>query len=847
MRSFNLATWAESLPVADTVPALKTALGNKGVALLQAPAGSGKTTLVPLALLQESWLRGRGITMLEPRRLAARAAARRMASMLRETVGDTVGYRTRLDSRVGSSTRIEVVTEGILVRQLQEDPALENVGLLIFDEFHERSLDGDLGLALALEARRALRPELHLLVMSATLDIEGASRLMGDAPVITGGGRRFPVAVQHLDRPAPEQTETAVVAAIRGALARERGSLLVFLPGLREIRRVERRLQELDLGGDILIAPLYGDLTAAAQDAAIALAPSGMRKIVLATSIAETSLTIEGVRVVIDSGLMRRPRFDPRTGMTRLVTTRVSQAAAEQRRGRAGRLEPGVCLRLWPEQEQGALAAQTPAEILDADLAPLALELARWGARDPAELSWLDPPPAAAYAQAVTLLSDLGAIDGASGITAHGRAMAGLGFHPRLAHMMLRAREAKAGATAAAIAAVLSERDIVRARPGARDSDLRLRLELIQKGAGDHLLPRGLIADRGAIERARDLQRQWCRALGVERAPVEPAATGRLLALAYPDRLAQRRPGASGSFRLAGGSGATLPADDPLADEEFLAVAELDGDPRNARIFLAAPIARSEVEQDFFDAIERVDLIAWDEREDAVLARRQERLHALVLADEPLRDPPPERVRAAFIMALRTRGLGVLPWHATATQLRRRVQFLRSLPGEEERWPDLSDEALLAGLEEWLGPFLDGIARLSQLPRVDLSQVLASMLSFDQRRRLDELAPTHVTVPSGSRVSIDYGAGEVPVLAVRLQELFGLAVTPSIARGRVPLLLHLLSPAGRPLQVTRDLRGFWSNSYRQVRAEMRGRYPKHPWPDDPLSAPPTRRTKRHSP
>ncbi|HUK09148.1 MAG TPA: ATP-dependent helicase HrpB [Stellaceae bacterium] len=846
MRPFDLMAWAEHLPAAETVPALRDALDRKGVALLQAPPGSGKTTLVPLALLGERWLGERRIVMLEPRRLAARAAARRMASMLSEAVGATVGYRTRLDSRIGTSTRIEVVTEGILIRQLQEDPSLEGTGLLIFDEFHERSLDGDLGLALALESRRALRPELRLLVMSATLDIAAVAELMGGAPVISGEGRRFSVDLRYLDRPAPEQLEAAVVAAVRGALGRERGSLLVFLPGLREIRRVERRLAEIDLASDVLVAPLYGDLAPAAQDAAIAPAPPGRRKIVLATSIAETSLTIEGVRVVIDSGLARRPRFDPRTGMTRLVTSRVSQAAAEQRRGRAGRIEPGICYRLWPEQEQTALAAHTQPEVMDADLAPLALELACWGARDPLALAWLDPPPAAAFAQAMTLLRELGAVDAAGGVTAHGRDMGALGFHPRLVHMMLRARESDTAPTAAAIAAVLSERDVIRARPGARDSDLRLRLEMLQEGVGRHSLPPGLALDRGAIERARDLQRQWCRSLGVRVEPIEPSAAGRVLALAYPDRLAQRRSGIIGSFRLANGAGAALAAGDPLANEEFLAVAELDGDPRNARIFLAAPVTRAEIEQDFADAIERVDLIAWDEREEAVLARHQERLRALVLSDAPLRDPPQEHVRAALIAALRNRGVIALPWSEAAIQLRNRVRFVRTLPGESERWPDITDTALIDRLDEWLGPVVTGITRLGQITPFHLDQGLAAMLSFEQRRRLDELAPTHVTVPSGSRVPIDYGAGDVPVLAVRLQELFGLAETPAIARESVPLLLHLLSPAGRPLQVTRDLRGFWRSSYRQVRSEMRGRYPKHPWPDDPLTAPPTRRTKRRS-
>jgi ATP-dependent helicase HrpB len=839
----DLAFWSTALPVADALPALGAALAGPGAAVLQAPPGAGKTTLVPLALLDTAWLGGGRIVMLEPRRLAARAAARRMADMLDEKVGETVGYRTRLDTRIGPKTRIEVVTEGILLRLIQDDPSLDGIGLVIFDEFHERNLDGDLGLALALETRRHLREELRLLVMSATLDGERVARLIGEAPVITSAGQSFPVDLRYLGRPAPERLDTAIAAAIRRALAEEDGSLLVFLPGGAEIRRVDRLVGEFARPPEIIVAPLYGDLPQAAQDEAIRPAPPGRRKLVLATPLAETSLTIEGIRVVIDSGLARAPRFDPASGMTRLDTVRISQASAEQRRGRAGRLAPGVCFRLWSEAEQAQLRTFAVPEILEADLAPLALELARWGAPDPAGLAWLDPPPAAAFAQASELLRELGALDRDGRIAGHGRQMAQLGLHPRLAHMALIARQRGQGRLAAEIAALLGERDIVKAAPGQRDADLRLRIELLRERGEARHLPPGLTLERGAAERVRQAARLLQRQLGLDEdeAP-PPSAAGRVLAQAYPDRIAQRRPGALGQFRLSNGRGAELPPTDPLSAEEFLAAAELDGERRVSRIFLAAPVSRAEIEEDFAAAIETSETVAWDSRDQAVLARRQERLFALVLKDEPMAHPPAEHVIAAMLDGIRELGLAALPWSRDAESLRQRVLFLRGLEGAEA-WPDLSDAALLAGLEQWLGPFLGGIFRRAQLERLDLAGILRSGLSFEQLRVLERLAPTHVTVPSGSRLPIDYSS-ETPVLAVRLQEMFGARETPAIADGRVPLLLHLLSPAGRPLQVTRDLGGFWRGSYPAVRSEMRGRYPKHPWPEDPLAAPPTARAKR---
>jgi ATP-dependent helicase HrpB len=834
-----LSTPAPEMPIEPVLSRLREVLRAGRSVVLQAPPGAGKTTCVPLALLDEDWLQSRRIVMLEPRRLATRAAARRMATTLGESVGETIGYRMRMDSRVGAATRLEVVTDGILIRMLQDNPSLDGIGAVIFDEFHERGLDADLGLALAIEAQRYLREDLRLVVMSATLDGARVATLLGDAPVIASEGRSFPVETRYLARPASERFEDRVVAGIRRAIAEESGSLLVFLPGVGEIRRVERMLGESGLEPEIRIAPLYGELPQEAQDAALLPAPQGARKIVLATSIAETSLTIEGIGVVVDGGLMRVPRFEPRSGLTRLETVKVSQASADQRRGRAGRLAAGVCYRLWSEAEHRLLPRFTAPEILAADLAPLALDLARWGA-EAADLAWLDPPPEAALAQARALLHDLGALDAAGRITPHGRAIAGFGLHPRLAHMIIAGAALGAGALACDIAALLSLRDVVKAPPGARDADLRLRLELISGEIGEL---HGLLVDRGLLRQVRQQAGEWRRRI---RAPAERGGldrAGLLLALAYPDRVAQRRPGGNGQFRLSNGRGAILPAADPLATEDYLAVAELDGDKREARIFLAAPLSLTSIEEAFADRLENRDIVAWDAREGAVLARRQVGLGELILRDEALPEPPRAAIAAALVVAIRGTGLSVLPWRTEAAQLRARVMFLRRLAGADAGWPDLGDDALLAGLDEWLAPSLDGITRLTQLDCLDLGAILRSRLDWTQRRALDELAPSHITVPSGSRVAIDYAADETPTLAVRLQEMFGAAATPRIAGGKVALRLHLLSPAGRPLQVTSDLAGFWATSYRAVRAEMRGRYPKHPWPEDPLAAAPTRRAK----
>lgn len=830
------------LPIDGVLCDLRAALESSSGLVLLAPPGAGKTTRVPLALLDEPWLAGQKIVMLEPRRLAARAAARRMAAELGEAAGQTVGWRVRFDSKVGPTTRIEVVTEGILTRMLQDDPSLPGIGLVIFDEFHERSLHADLGLALALEAQQGLRDDLKLMVMSATLEGGPVARLMGGVPVIESPGQAFPVETRFLARPDPRRFVDEAVRAVVRALDETAGDVLVFLPGSGEIRRVEARLAEHPATAGVSLAPLYGDLTAERQDLAISPSPTGQRKVVLATSIAETSLTIEGVRVVVDCGQSRVPRFDPGSGMTRLMTQPVSRSGADQRRGRAGRLGPGVCYRLWSEAEDRALAPQPVPEILVADLAPLALDLARWGVADLTTLAWIDPPPEAHLAAAREVLTRLGALDGSGRITQHGKAMARLPMHPRLAHMMLKAREIGLAGLACDLAALLEERDLLRAGRSGRDADLRLRLQVLRGGESPD--PRhGLTVDRGVLSRVRQAARDARRRLGLrgdEQAGSDGDA-GLLLAFAYPDRLARRRPGGEPRYTLANGQGAAFADPEPLAAEPWLTLAELDGDRREARIFLAAPIALAEIETHFADDIETVALCAWDSREQMVQARRQRRLGRLVLEDKPWSGADPDALAAAMTEGVREMGLACLPWTPDLEGMRRRVGFLAALD-PEAGWPDLSDTALLDGLESWLTPFLPGLVRRAHLTRLDLGAALATLLPYDRRRQLDSFAPTHVTVPSGSRLPIDY-SGEIPVLAVRLQEMFGCAETPRIAEGRVALLLHLLSPARRPVQVTRDLASFWAGAYREVRADLKGQYPKHWWPDDPMQAEPTARAK----
>ena len=832
------------LPIEDVLPALRRTLTEGRNALLTAAPGAGKTTRVPLALLDASWLEGKSLIMLEPRRLAARAAAHRMASMLGEPVGATVGYRMRLDTKVGPKTKIEVVTEGILPRLLQQDPALSTYAIVVFDEFHERSLQTDMGLALCLESQRLFRPDLRLLVMSATLNCGPVADLLGQAPVIACEGRLFPVETRYLDQPLSGHLDAAVVQSIRRSLAQDQGSLLVFLPGMAEIRRVEQKLLDLKLAPNILIAPLHGDLPQEAQDRAIAPAPAGTRKIVLATSIAETSLTIDGVRVVIDAGLLRVPRFDSRSGLTRLETIRVTQDSAEQRRGRAGRLEPGICSRLWTSGEHQSLAPCRPPEILDSDLAPLLLELAHWGTANPAELSWLTPPPAGTVAQARELLTELGALNIEGQITAHGRRMAELPLHPRLAHMLLKALSLQLTDLACELAALLSERDILRDPSGRRNADLRLRLDILH-GAYDYAA--GATIDRAACQRVRrtaDLwQRQHLRAARSDRQG-SLDETGLLLALAYPDRIAQRQRGNDARYLMANGRGAVFANPDLLGSEDYLVIADLDGSGQWAKINLAAPVQLRDLETLYADRIQVIDEVSWDEAAQMVRATRQRRLGSLILSARGLSKPDPWTISAALLEGIRLAGLDRLAWTPELRQWRARVAFLRRIEGQESRWPDLSDQALLQTLDDWLAPYLTGLTTFDRVATLDLTQPLRALLSWEQQRQLDRWAPTHLTVPSGSNVRVEYETPDLPVLAVRLQEMFGCKDTPRLVDGKIPVMLHLLSPARRPVQITKDLSSFWRSTYLEVKKELRGRYPKHSWPDDPLIAPPTTKAKR---
>lgn len=820
----------ESLPIETLLPDLTQALASVMSVVLQAPPGTGKTTRVPLALLGAAWLGGQRIIMLEPRRLAARSAARYMAHLLGEAVGQTVGYRTRLDTQVSAATRIEVVTEGILTRLLQSDPELAGYGAVIFDEFHERSLQADLGLALVRQSQQVLRPALRLLVMSATLDAAPLALLLGEAPILRCEGRTFPVSVRYLPAGRTPWLDH-LGRVILQLLASDDGSMLVFLPGVGEIRRLQAWLQER-LPTEVVLAPLYGQLDAVEQDRAIAPAPAAQRKIVLSTAVAETSLTIEGIGIVVDSGQERGPVFDPVSGITRLVTTRVSAASAEQRRGRAGRLGPGLCVRLWSEEEQQRLLPFSAPEILQSDLAGTVLELAAWGVRDPAELAWLDLPPAAVWAQGQALLQQLEALAVDGSLTVHGRAMQALGLRPRLAHMLLRARALGHGHLGAEVAALLSERDLL---PRDEGADIHARLALVR---GER---EATGVDRGRLRLVREAQRRLLRR---EDRPREESAdtVGMLLALAYPDRIAQRRSGQSSRFLLSNGRGAVLREDDPLATQAYLVAADLDGEAREARIFLAAPLSRAAVEQVLADLVLTADMLAWEESSQSVLARRQRKLGALVLEDKPLPEADPAAVAALLLAKLREAGLAVLPWTEPLQQWRARVQLLHGL--EPDVWPDVSEAALLASLADWAAPYLDGVSRFAQLANFPLREALTGLLDWPLQQRLDEELPLRLTVPSGSSVSIDYTAAHGPVLAVKLQEMFGLQQSPLLARGRVPLTIHLLSPAQRPVAVTQDLASFWRNAYADVRKDLRGRYPKHPWPEDPLTAPAQRGTKR---
>jgi ATP-dependent helicase HrpB len=827
----------EPLPIDPALPELTRALRAGNAAVLVAPPGAGKTTRVPLVLAAEPWVEGKKLLVLEPRRLAARAASARMAATLREAVGASVGYRVRFGSKISAATRIEVVTEGVFTRLVLDDPALAGVAAVLFDEFHERSLDGDLGLALGRDVQQGLRAELKLLVMSATLDGARVAKLLGEAPVIESAGRAFPVETRYLGRDARLPIERQVADAVARAVRAEAGSLLVFLPGAAEIRRTEALVRERVADPAIDIVPLYGALDADVQDRAIAPSPPGKRKVVLATSIAETSLTIEGVRVVIDCGLARVPRYEPDVGLTRLETVRVSRAAADQRRGRAGRTEPGVCYRLWDEPQTAALEPANRPEILAADLSGLVLDLAHWGVADPAQLAFLDPPPAPALAQAKALLGELDAIDRAGRITEEGRRLRELPLPPRLARMVVDAAATGEAERAAEIAVVLTERGL-----GGNDVDLGHRLDALRRDRSQR-----------ATE-ARAMARRWAQVAKANSSPLakeqrEPArggedlSVGALLALAYPDRVAKNR-SAGGAFLLANGRGANVDAASALARAPFLAVAEITGTAAQGRIVLAAPLTLGEIEAQFADRIESGDEIAFDAVSASLRARRLRRLGAIALAEQPLTVVADDAAARMLAQGVARLGIERLPWTKPLRQWRDRVTFLRRAEGGE--WPDLSDAALAETAVDWLAPALAGKTALSGLASDDFAQALQGLLPWTLRRRLDAEAPTHFIAPSGSSVPIDYEAQEGPKLAIRVQELFGLDRHPTIAAGRVPLVVELLSPAHRPVQVTRDLPGFWRGSYAAVKAEMKGRYPRHPWPDDPLAAVATRRAKPRS-
>jgi ATP-dependent helicase HrpB len=781
--------------------------------------------------LDAPWRENRKILMLEPRRLAARSAARFMAKQLGEGPGQTVGYRTRLDTKISGSTQIEVVTEGILTRLIQNDPMLDDYAAVLFDEFHERSLQADLGLALVRESQQALREDLRVLIMSATLDTAPIARVLGKVPVITSEGRAYPVEVLYRPLPRNARIVDQVVTVIQEALRDQTGSLLVFLPGAGEIRRVAQQLTG-QLPDNVLLALLYGNLKSAQQDRAISPAPDGKRKIVLATAIAETSLTIEGVRVVIDAGQQRRAVFDPNSGMTRLITGNVSKASAEQRKGRAGRIEPGVCYRLWSESAQFGLADYTPPEIQQADLAPLVLELAQWGARSPQQVAWIDAPPKAHWQQAVDLLQWLDLLDTKGAITDHGKAARDLGLHPRLAHMVIRARAMGLGQLGAELAALLEERDLQGSGSGA---DLHERLRLLR---GERP-PRGL--DPARLNAVRQAAKRLCREPWSQEVP-GAVEVGRVLAQAYPDRIARRRSATAPRYQLSNGKGAVLREDDALARQEWLVAADLDGKAREATIYRAAAVDLADLEQDLACHIEEGDEAQWDDKRGTIVARHVRKLGALVLAEKPLQQVAPELIQQGLLDAVRRKGLESLPWSDTARQWQARVQLLAAqFPGD---WPEVGDGNLLSELETWLGPFLAGMQRWSDLARLDLQQALNSLLDYPQQQQLDDLVPKTLGIPTGQKVTLDYTADNGPVLAAKLQALFGWTETPKVAGGRVPVVIHLLSPAQRPLAVTADLASFWVNAYPQVRKELRGRYPKHPWPEDPLTAQAQQGTKK---
>lgn len=831
------------LPVNEAIPALRRALQDQGRAVLAAPPGSGKTTLAPLALLDEPWLRGKKIVMLEPRRVAARAAAARMAQLLGEKAGETVGYQIRFERRIGPQTRIEVITEGLLTRRLQADAELPGVGLVIFDEFHERSLDADLALALTLDARANLNPDLRVLVMSATLDTQRVAKLLDGAPVIESGGKMYPVDVRYQPVRADEYLDASVASGVLTALAETEGDVLAFLPGAREIRHCQRRLEER-LAGRARVFPLYGELSSAEQDAALTPTRDGVRKIILATNIAQTSLTVEGVTTVVDGGQARVARFDLGAGANRLDTQRVSRASADQRAGRAGRLGPGVCYRLWSREQHGTLPAHDTPEMLAADLCSFALELASWGIADPAQLPFLDTPPTVNWTYARELLRELGALDDGGKITAHGRELARLPLPPRRGHMLLTAKAQGLGALACWVAAVLDERDA-----GSADLGDALRAYL-----------NGRAPDANALRRVRESARQLARLIDAgEDARFDEDAAARIVSWAYPERIARRRAGQTGVYLCEDGGEARIHDKDALAQSEWLAIAHWDpGPPRKVRLALA--LRESDLLRDHAARLRSTLDVRWDAQTEAVVAEEQKRLGAIVLERRLARDAAGEggskrgipaasphldslsgSVRTAMLAGIRAIGLHALPWNDTAREWQARVLSLRAWRGEE--WPDVSDEALLRDLEDWLAPHLDGISRRSHLAKLDLLEILNARFDYATRQRLHQLAPTHIDVPTGSRIRLDYKPPNAPALEVKLQEMFGCTDTPTVNEGRTKVVLHLLSPGQKPIAVTADLAGFWARGYADVKKDMKGRYPRHPWPDDPVAAAPTRRAK----
>jgi len=835
----------QDLPVSSVLDDLSAALASSSNVVPSAPPGSGKTTIVPLALLEQPWLQGKKIVMLEPRRLATRASARRMAFLLGEDPGDTVGYQVRFERRISKNTRVEVVTEGILTRRLQHDPELQDVGLIIFDEFHERSLHADLALALSLDVQQNLRDDLRLMVMSATMDERSVSQLLAGAPIITADGRSHPVETSYLPTDPKGRTHEYVAASVISALESTVSDMLVFLPGTSEIRATHKLLSRHPACKEIVLCPLYGDLSRDDQDRAILPDPQQQRRVVLATSIAETSLTIEGVSVVVDSGWSRLPGFDPNSGLSRLVTQRVSRATADQRSGRAGRLGPGICYRLWSESTQSRLQPFAQPEILETDLAPLMLELAQWGVSDPAQLSWLTPAPTGAVAQARELLQELDAIDSNGRITRAGSDMAGMGLHPRLAHMLLISGGSGQNDLAADLAAILTERDLVqRSHSVTHHCDISHRLDLLhvyrRQGAA---AAREAGADANSCRRVKLASKQlWRRQSVQDSFDTPPKSAAALLAMAYPDRIAQCRGGDGTGYRLSSGRGARLQDGDLLTGSDYLVVAQMDAGRREGRIFLAERLDISEIRDSLSTRLTQRSSVEWDASANCVAAYNEECLESLVLERQRLHQPDTELVRSAMLDGIREMGLEVLPWSDNSREWQARICSLRHWQ-PDEKWPDLSDMALMQSLEQWLGPWLDGISTRDHLQRLDLNSILRNSLEWKQQKRVDELVPTHIVVPSGSRVRLEYRSGEEPVLAVRLQEMFGLMDTPAVCRGGVRVMLHLLSPARRPVQVTRDLRGFWERTYAEVKKELKGRYPKHYWPDDPMQAQPTSRVR----